>query len=536
MPSLRSLLPTLLVLLLGVLAFAALRHLTRDISYAEVMAQIRATPPGDLLTALLFTALSFVALMGYDASGLRYIGTRLPARTLALGSFAGYALGNTVGMGVLTGGAVRLRVYGAAGLDPGQIARLMGFVAGGFGLGISFVGAIGMLWGADTAQALLPMSATAARACAVLVLVAIGAVVLACASGKPLRIAGRILPLPSWQLASVQVLVSALDILCCAVVLWAVLPASSVSFAAYLAFFALAIALGVISHVPGGIGVFEAVMLLAFKGAIPTGQMAGALLLYRAIYYLAPLALAAVLLVLREGHAIATHRARQQAAELSPLFLSVGTFTIGVMLLISGATPATGEATELLALHIPLVFVEAAHFIGSIAGLGLLFVARGLLLRLDAAWWVAVMLAVLSLVLTLPKGIAIGEFCALSVLALLLLAGRREFDRRASLFAQPFSLNWSLMVGAVLGCVVWLMFFVYRDVDYSSELWCSSRSTATPRAACAQPWWWWCWVSCSPCGRRSDPRAGSLSCPARPIWNGPPASCGRRTIRKPCWR
>lgn len=471
MPELRALLPSLLVLLLGVLAFEALRHLTQDLAYTEVLAQIRATPRPDLVAALLFTALSYIALMGYDASGLRYIGARLPARTLALGSFAGYALGNTVGMGLLTGGAVRLRVYGAAGLDPAQIGRLMAFVAAGFGLGISFVAALGLLWGAAAAQNLLPLAAPVLQGLALLTLAVIAGLLWLCARGRPLRLGRNPLPLPSWQLALAQILISALDILFTAMVLWVLLPPSSVGFAVYLAFFALAIALGVISHVPGGIGVFEAVMLLAFKGTVPTEQLAGALVLYRAVYYLVPLALAVTLLVLREWRAIANSRVRQQAAELSPLFLSAGTFTVGAMLLFSGATPSTDEATELLALNIPLAFVEAAHFIGSIAGLALLFVARGLLLRLDAAWWAAVLLAALSLVLALPKGIAVGELVALAALGLLLIAGRREFDRRASLFAQPFSLNWSLMVGAVIAGVVWLMFFVYRDVDYSSELW-----------------------------------------------------------------
>lgn len=469
--TLRPWLSTLLVLGLLALAFFALQRLTQEIRYTDVLAEIHRTPAKLLLLAGLFTLLSFVALAGYDASGLAYLGMRLPLRTLALGSFAGYALGNTVGLGVLTGGAVRLRVYGAAGMESGQVARLMAFVASGFGLGITAIGALGLLWGADAARSLLPLPAELLRALALLVLIGIGALLLLCARGQPLRVAGRSLVLPSWRLAAAQLLVSAADILCTAAVLWVLLPPSSVSFGVFLAFFALAIALGVISHVPGGIGVFEAVMLLAFRGSLPAEQMAGALVLYRAIYYLAPLALAVLLLVVREWRAISQSRVRQQAAELSPLFLSVATFTVGVMLLVSGVTPSTDEATELLALRIPLVFVEGAHFLGSIAGLGLLFVARGLLLRLDAAWWAAVALALISAVFALPKGVALGELGALSVLVLLLVAGRQEFDRRASLFSQPFSLNWLLMVGAVLGAIVWLMFFVYRDVDYTNDLW-----------------------------------------------------------------
>ncbi len=467
----RPWLSTLLVVGLAAAAFFALHRLTGEIRYADIQAEIRDTSWSALLAAGLFTLLSFVALAGYDASALRYINARLPLRTLALGSFAGYALGNTVGFGLLTGGAVRLRVYGAAGLEPAQIARLMGFVGAGFGLGISFIGALGLLWGAQTTATLLPLPPLLLQILAALMLTAIAALILLCARQRGIRLRGRSLRLPSWQLAVAQIAVSALDILPAAMVLWVLLPASDVTLGSYIAFFALAVAVGVISHVPGGIGVFEAVILLAFRDALPTEKVAGALVLYRAIYYLAPLALAVLLLVLREWAAIAAQRARQQAAELSPLFLAVATFAMGLMLLISGVTPSTEGATALLALNIPLAFVEGAHFLGSIAGLGLLFVARGLLLRLDAAWWAAVVLALLGLLFALPKGIAVSEMTALGVLVALLVAGRKEFDRRASLFAQPLSLNWILMVGAALAAVIWLMFFVYRDVEYSSDLW-----------------------------------------------------------------
>ncbi|MDP3856429.1 MAG: bifunctional lysylphosphatidylglycerol flippase/synthetase MprF [Stagnimonas sp.] len=469
---LRPWLPTLVAAGLAALAFLALHRLSGEIRYSEVLAEVRSVPASALLLAGLFTLLSFVALAGYDASGLAYLGVRLPLRTLALGSFAGYALGNTVGFGMLTGGAVRMRVYGAAGLEPAQVARLMAFIAAGFGLGISCIGALGLLWGAGAAEALLPLAPTTLRGLALLVLLGIVALIGFCVRGQPLRLGGgRSLRLPSGRLALAQLAVSAADILCTAVVLWVLLPPSAMSFGVFLCFFALAIALGVISHVPGGLGVFEAVILLAFHGLLPPQSLAGALLLYRAIYYLAPLALAVLLLVIREWRAISQSRVRQQAAELSPLFLSVATFTVGLMLLVSGVTPSTDEATELLALRIPLVFVEGAHFLGSIAGLGLLFVARGLLLRLDAAWWAAALLAAVSLLFALPKGIALGEMAALSVLLLLLIAGRQEFDRRASLFAQPLSLHWTLTVIGALGAVVWLLFFVYRDVGYSSDLW-----------------------------------------------------------------
>lgn len=464
-------LPALVALLLLGLALVALRELTREINYKDVLVQMRATPIEALLVSGLFTLLSFMALACYDLSGLAYLKIKLPWRTVALGSFAGYAMGNTVGMGVLTGGAVRLRVYGAAGMDTVQVAQLMAFISAGFGLGITFIGAIGLLWGAERAEAALGVPAWVMHGIGVITLVFISWVVFLCSRGRPLVMFGKSMTLPSTKLALTQIFVSALDLLFAAAALWVLLPPAELHFMGFLAFYVIGVSLGVILHIPGGVGIFEAMILLAYSDSLPPSALAGALVLFRAIYYLAPLALAVTLLVLREWRAIAQSRARQKAAELSPIFLATATITVGIMLLVSGVTPSTDEATELLALHIPLAFVEGAHFIGSIAGLGLLFVARGLMLRLDAAWWSALVLAGVSIVFALPKGLAIGEMSALSLLLILLIAGRKEFDRRASLFAQPFSPQWLLMIAAVLGAITWLLFFVYRDVPYADDLW-----------------------------------------------------------------
>ena len=125
---------------------------------------------------------------------------------------------------------------------------------------------------------------------------------------------------------------------------------------------------------------------------------------------------------------------------LTPTLLAAWTLVIGVMLLLSGVLPATDEATALLELHVPLPLVEAAHFLGSIAGLALLFVARGMLNRLDAAWWAGVGLGVLSLVLSLPKGIAVTEAIVLASFVILLSASRSRFT--FSFIRRNFSKAW----------------------------------------------------------------------------------------------
>jgi len=460
------------VLVITVLLVHTLRGLLLEFSYSDLLDAIRATRGSALGLALLATLVSFVALTGYDASSLRYVGARVSYRVAAETSFIAYALANTVGLGVLTGGAVRLRLYGAAGVEAGAISRAIAFNAVAFMLGISVVGAAALLWGATSVAPALHIPAPILQTVASLILTGAAILIILCRDGRERRLLGRFtLRLPSAALALQQLLFSAVDIAATAAVLWFLLPAGAIDFPTFMGFFAIAIVAGVLSHVPGGLGVFEAVMLLALRDHVPAESLAAALVLYRLIYYVLPLLLALALLLAHEVRRGTVTPVTRAAVSVAPLLLAAYTFIIGLMLLVSGVTPATDEATELLSLHVPLPLVEASHFIGSIAGLGLLFVARGIVLRLDAAWWAGLLLGIASIVLCLPKGIAISEAFLIGFLVLALWLSRQQFNRRASLLMQPFTGGWLLSLGIVILALTGLLFFVYRDVDYTQQLW-----------------------------------------------------------------
>ena len=462
----------LAALALAAAVLRALRDLLAQVHYTDIVAAVSATPSIDLAWAILATALSFLALAGYDASGLRYVGVKVKRSALLLTSFIAYALGNTIGLGVLTGGAVRMRLYAAAGVEPGKIAALIAFNAGAFGLGMLVFGAAGLLWGAADVAPIAHVPAWLLRLVATATLAGATAFLGLCVFRRSLKLFDRWeLRLPPARLAVLQLLISAADLAATAAVLWVLLPSGVVGLPTFVVFFVIGVALGVISHVPGGIGVFEATILLACAGRAPPGQIAGALILYRVIYYLLPLSLAAILLAIYELRSGAAAPVGRAAVKLSPLLLAALTLVGGVMLLVSGVTPATEDASDLLALHVPLTLVEAAHFIGSIAGVALLFVARGLLNRLDAAWWTALVLSVLAGVLAIPKGIAVSEAALLGLLATLLVISRKQFYRTSALFALTFERGWWLSIAFVLAVCVWLLFFVYQDVAYTGQLW-----------------------------------------------------------------
>lgn len=458
-----------LTALLGV----ALRRLLGEVHYAGVITAMNTTPSLNIWGAVLATAFSYLVLTRYDASALRYVGAKVADSTVLLTSFVAYALSNTIGLGPLSGGVVRMRLYAAAGVAPPQIARVIVFNAAAFGLGMLFFGAIGLLWGAHDVAHLLHTHGGVLRSLAAAMLLVLIGFLWMCSQRTTLNV-GRSwrMQLPPAALAVKQLAISAVELAASATVLWVLLPPGHISLAAFVAFYAMAITAGIVTHIPGGVGVFETVMLLAVGDGMPREGMLGALLLNRGIYYLLPLLVATGLLIVYELRSGVAAPVGRMAVRLSPSLMAALTLIAGIWLILSGATPFTEDAREVLvALQVPLPLIEASHFIGSVAGLGLVLVARGLLHRLDVAWWIASALAIVAAVLALPKGIALHEAGFLLSLVVLLVISRRQFDRRSSFLDQHLEPGWLLAIGGVIAACAWVLFFAYKEVDYSNRLW-----------------------------------------------------------------
>jgi phosphatidylglycerol lysyltransferase len=472
-PRLRPWLLAAAGLALCALMAKALHGFMNEVRYDEVMKAVSATPDLNIAMAVLATALSYLILAGYDFSALGYAHAKVPRPTVFVTSFVAYALSNTIGLGPLTGGAIRTRMYTAAGLTPHQIAQVIVFNLIAFGLGITAFGALSLLWGAREVAPLLHLPAVLLQAAAAAALLALGAFLWLCTQRRVLSIGPRwTMRLPTAELAVRQLVISAVELCTSAAALWFLLPDGQISLPTFIIFYAIAIAAGIVSHVPGGVGVFEAVMLLATQSHMATDAMLGALLLNRGIYYVLPLVVATALVVAYEVRSGVAAPIARAAVRLSPRLLAALALVAGIWLLVSGVTPLTEDAKDLLAtLHVPLPLIEASHFLGSIAGLGFVLVARGLFHRLDAAWWAAFVLSVISAVLALPKGIALNEAALLSTLAVLLLMSRRQFDRPSSLFAQRLEPGWLLTLAGVLIACTWLLVFAYQEVRYTNRLW-----------------------------------------------------------------
>lgn len=454
-------------------AFAIYR-ITEDVRYDAVVAALAQTPWSRLALAVLCTAISFGFLICYDFNALRHIGRRLPAGPVAIVSFSAYAVGNTAGFGALSGGAIRYRGYGRMGLSGEEIARVVAFVTGAFGLGLAVLTGVSLLLFADQVAALAGHSATVLRlvAAAILAAVSCGGIWL----WRARRDNGLAAQLPPLRDFLLQFLVTAGDVAAAASVLYVLLPAGlPIGWPAFAALFCMAIGLGVLSHVPAGLGVFEAVIIGGLGPAVPTEQVIGALVLYRLVYHVLPLFLAVLALtateILEYRDTVSAIWTRQLSAAVIPPLLSVLTLVSGVMLAFSSVLPTPQADLEWMSRFVSLQVLESAHFLSSVLGLLLVVVARGVVHRLDGAFWTALAIASLALALTFLKAIAPYEAATLGVLIVGLVLNRRSFSRRTSLLAEPLTPAWIGALAVIVVAAVTMLFIVYRDVAYSSELW-----------------------------------------------------------------
>jgi len=469
---------TLLGIALFGVALFALHRLLGQYHWRDILRHVHAIPAVKLLLAALFTVAGYGCLTLYDAMAVRFAGARVPYARIALISFMGYAIGHNVGFNTLSGGAIRYRAYTALGLGAKQIATIIAFGTVTFLLGAGFLLGLSLLTQAGMSGSALHMHAPLAMLAGAVLLTAIAAYLwLVCTRHEPLRFRRMVIPVPKPRVAFAQVAVACADLLCAASVLYVLLPPeAAVSFAAFAGIYLISIAAGVISNVPGGIGVFEFVLILLLP-SVPKDRLLGALVAYRAIYYFAPFVLALGLLGAHElwahrGPAVRLARlGRTFLIAVTPQAIAIAVFLAGAVLLFSGATPGLGSRLELLRDFVPLPILELSHLLGSAVGVGLLVIAHGLYRRLDAAWWLTVWLLCAGILLSLLKGFDYEEATVLAVVVVLMVAARGRFRRRASLIDQHYSGPWIAALLLVLVTVPWLVIFAYRHVPYGKDLW-----------------------------------------------------------------
>ncbi|MEP6634232.1 MAG: bifunctional lysylphosphatidylglycerol flippase/synthetase MprF, partial [Luteimonas sp.] len=470
----RQALPLLLSLGILALALHALASEFTGHGYAALKTAFRDLASARIALALALGLSSYACLIGFDAIGLRRSRRHVAPLRLVVTAFLAHALGHTLGFAALSGGAVRWRGYGAAGLAAAEVGQVVLMSTLGFVFGAWILLAFALMFEPEAATRALPIAATAVRAFGITLMIGFCFLLaLAGRSGRALRFGRYALWLPDRRTIAAVSVLSIVELMLAAAALYVLLaPLPGTGFIGFVGLWLVAILAGLVSSVPAGLGVFEWSLLKLLPGIAPAALLAAALV-YRVTYYLVPLALSllmAAIATVRGPVARGAGPARAAWSALRPWLpriVALAVFAVGAALVIEGTLPTPRQ--RIVGTALPLL--ETSHLLASLGGVALLLIGQGLQRRSHAAWVLALALCIALPVPLWFRGSHAAVSLATLAVAAVLWAARREFYREGALLDEAWSWPWLRNLGLVLVATSWLLFFAYSHVEYRHELW-----------------------------------------------------------------
>jgi uncharacterized membrane protein YbhN (UPF0104 family) len=278
-----------------------LRHELQAVTLGDIALQLHAIPPVRAAASLAITVLGYLVFTAYDLIALRQIGRSVPLRQVMVTAFVAYAFANSIPLSFVVGGTVRYRFYAGWRVDAGDTAALVLFNVLTYSLGLATAAALAFIIEPGTVPRLLSLPFTSTRPLGVTALILVLAYLGWSARGRTLRLGRKKITPPRPAISLFQIGISLADWMLSGAALFVLLPGEGLmSYPGFFGVFILGQIAALITQLPGGLGVFEAVMLATLTPELPPAAVFGALLLYRAIYFLLPLALAIVILGVRE--------------------------------------------------------------------------------------------------------------------------------------------------------------------------------------------------------------------------------------------
>ncbi len=443
-----------------------LHGLLKDYPPSAILSALTELHWRQIFFAVALTFINYWTLGGYEILGFQSIRRSVPYSKVVFAAFVSDALSNNIGSSSIFGTSSRFHLYSALELSGEEIFKLAIFSGLTFLLGILGVSGVLFLLEPRNIPAFLHLPIASVQPAGIFFLGLLAIYLTASLIRK------------NFLAAFSRVAVSFFDWILAGSVLFVLLPDfPGANYPVFLSVFILAEIAKVISQVPGGLGVFEAVILVFLAREFPAPKVLAALLTYRAVYYLLPLAVATGFLAVQEifgerkGVKKISALAGQWLPFLLPRLVAFNALVAGAILLFSGALPPVSERLAWLKDFFPLSVIEISHFLGSLTGLGLLFLARGLQRRLDGAYFLTALLLGAGILFSLLKGVDYEEAILLSIMLAALMPARRYFYRKTSLTAESFTPLWTTALLVVVISSIWLGLFSHKYVQYSDDLW-----------------------------------------------------------------
>lgn len=298
-PETRNRINTIIGLIALLVAIVFLSRRLREIEFSELAAHLKSIGGVRLSLVLLGTVLGYWILTCYDWLALRFLGKGIAYSRVVFAAFVGYSISKNLGLSWLTGGSLRYRFYSRFGMTLVDVSKLLLFNTSIFLLGFFFWGGFSFLFfpgaaeGTFLPERLFPMLGLLFWLLPFLYL-------FICHRCREIRFRGRRWPLPPLSIGLFQIFLGTVDVFVTLSILYLILPPGAVSLGTFIAAYFMAQVVAITTHVPGGLGVFESIMLVLLGGRLSEAALLSSLLLYRVIYFLIPMVIGIALLAIDE--------------------------------------------------------------------------------------------------------------------------------------------------------------------------------------------------------------------------------------------
>jgi phosphatidylglycerol lysyltransferase len=461
--------------LIFICALVLLHNQLKNLSYTDIINALKAIPFLKIFLAMSLTLAYYIILGGYDIVAFKYINSTvsLKPKDILFTCFISNVLANNTGYSMLFGGSIRYRLYSLYNVSMVDVTKVLIFSSATIWLGLLAVGGLIFTFAPVSLEGILNISLSTKTIGILSILILFLYTFLSTLHSRPIKIFKWTITFPNIKIVFWQILLATLDWLVASLTLYVLMPSGFVSYFVLLKVFLVTQFAVIISQVPGGMGIFETSITLLMPESASNPGAIGALLAYRAIFYFFPLLIALVLLGSFELMIFTKKfhdRAKIFGKTISSVIvqvLALSLFIAGMIAMFSTATPFDVAQLKFIINLLPSWFADLSHFLLSVTSIVLLFISRGLQLRIKKAWSIASALIIFAIILVLVVGESVLVLLCFIVLFIALVSSKQYFYRNISILNTAFSNWWLSAVSGVFAVSVWIGFFINKQDIFS---------------------------------------------------------------------
>jgi len=464
-----------LVLFIFAGAMYLLYHKLKAYSLEQIYHSMHQIPIVSILASIGLMIVNYIILVGYDWLALKAIAKKLPLAKVALVSYIGQAFSYNFGA-LLGGTTVRYRIYSSWGFNITDVVRLVLMLAVTFWVGaLGLCGLVFLIFPTDIPEILLAkMPFGDIRILGACLLSITIAYLIACFFvRKPITVFKKEFFFPPIHIATLQALVAGIDLIIAAGCMYVLLPSDlNISFLQFLPNFLIAQVAVVLTHVPGGIGVFE-LIILHLTQSDQESVVIAAVFCFRLIYFILPLIGAAFVLTIYEmrAHKEFLNSSGQWLSVFSNYIASIAVFLGGIALIFTSILPSItqshAQSHSLYILHNSVIIANISSFISLLSGVILLFLAYGLERRQCLAWKLTIVVLLCGIMASIFNGLHYLSLVMLILIIIYTISAKRRCYRSSFIWNEKFPIKWLCAIYTVLCAAVALVYFMQKYVLYN---------------------------------------------------------------------